>query len=585
MKKYTALILTAVFILSVFSGCGKKDGSSEKSKTDTASSGDTALGCEFYKGDIDLLDADGKAKYRIIRPENGNNAEISSASLIFAGYKKNGITMKNIMDSEPETEYEILIGNTSRKESAFALQYLIETTGGRKDDFVICAVGTKIVIVGSCFESTAAAAEKFVDEYKCAAKITGELLYVNYTDGGDFKELTINGISVGRYNIIRQHYNSSYLTTMAMERLQKCIEESGGYKIDYHDDAYEPESEFEINIGSTNRAGVPAVTNYDTYEVKISGSKVFINGGSAKAVAIAVDEFSKRLAAGSITDADSFEGSYTETVASYDKSTYYTPVFYDDFDGDTISTEVWNICGPNNNSSNGHNGKKSVRSNSPDITFVKDGIFQIWPTYDDEYYYGGMLYTQNKLHFTYGLIEISEKVPDCPGVWTSLWLRCGDRTGLARPEIDINESFGNGNVVAANMHTWPGEEAEIYGIEHTSMDGGTFPQKRRASLDGRSFNEDFHTFGLLWTDESAKFTCDGEVYVEYPMDTKETDHECFSKHMYIVISMATGFENNDSKCEDASEQEWENQRQLYVDWFYLYQLDDGKQVRGKSEIF
>ena len=562
----------------MLAGCGK---SADEQGGETPSSTESGVSTET----VNFLNADGEANYRVIRSESANPTVIKLAADVYKSLRSaHGVNFKNITDFDADDgSYEILIGDTNRPESKAAREYILDNLGGRHDDYVITTMGKKIVIYGMTDASLTAAVQYFIDQYSSQATIEGGILYTVKTEG-EFMDITINGVSIAKFSVVRPHFNSSYLTYAETESMLNEICKKTGFSLPLNDDTVTEETEYEIIIGDSARPGVTAISDRDEYGVNISGKKVYLCGGSHSATTLAVTEFAKKLMAGNVTDADSSRGSYTETVANYDHSTYYTPAFYDDFDGDTLDTTKWQLRGGDGNSKQsaaGVNGSRADRSTDPSRVYVRDGLFQIHPYYDENsnVYYGGYIETKDSMKFTFGYIEMSAKIPHGDGFWTSLWMRCGDYSGAARPEIDVNESYGNASVVAANLHTWPGDEAEKYGVVHKALSSKKYPDTKRYCVDGKLFSEDFHTFGLLWTDEAAIFTCDGKPYFHYVMgDDKATDFQCFSKRMHVVISEAVGFETNSLDIRNATEEQWENSSQFYVDWLYIYQIEDGKQV-------
>ena len=577
MKKIS-LILCTVLLLSIFVGCSGDSGKG------TASSGSTDNGDIFSTAAVNYV-ADGKAVYRIIRPENATDAETAAGALVFKQYRSaHGVNTKNIADTEDGTDvYEILLGNTNRPETVKAKEWLLNDNGGRYDDHIICTIGKKIVIYGNSDDAFNEAVNYFVKNFLAAPQSAG-IKYV-YTAAGDFSDVTVNGVTIGKFSIVRPHFNSSYLTYAELEKMVEALYQKTGFRPKFVDDTEANEAEYEIIVGDCQRPNVAKIESRDEYKVTVSGKKIYINGGSHQATTIAVSEFAKKLGSTTaLTDADSFEGSYSATVASYDTSTYYTPKFWDDFDDITgenvnangLDTNKWKLT---TEGSTGKNGYKATRSTDPSRVFVADGLFQIHPyfDYDTNTYYGGFLRSQNQMDFTYGYIEYSARIPDGPGFWTALWLRCSDHSGSSRPEIDIAECFGNSKSFAFNLHTWPGEEAEQYGVTHTSLDGGKYPDKKKTCPDGKRFNDDFHTFGMFWTDEVAWATCDGTPFFKYTMGDKATDAWCFGKLMNICISMAVGFERCEGDPLTASQEVWENNAVYLVDWVYVYQLDDNIQ--------
>ncbi|MBO5747340.1 MAG: hypothetical protein J6S13_09700 [Clostridia bacterium] len=71
--------------------------------------------------------------------------------------------------------------------------------------------------------------------------------------------------------------------------------------------------------------------------------------------------------------------------------------------------------------------------------------------------------------------------------------------GLFKPEIDVNECFGNAGYTAFNMHTWPTTAGDNFCLEHYSLDGRYLKQKRADIGEGKTFSDGLHTFGCLWT--------------------------------------------------------------------------------------
>ncbi len=576
MKKLS-LILCLVLLITMFAGCGGKGNG--KNSAGAANDGIFSTAAVNYK------DADGNANYSVVRAEEATEEATAAALLIYQQCKKQqGLNIKNINDSNDGTDkYEILIGDTNRPESAQVKQWLEANVDGRHLDYVIATVGKKIVIQAISQEGITNASQYFVENYLKADTVKGGIKYVYKTEG-NFENLTVNGVPFGKFVFVRPHYNSSFMTYDQIEKLIESVYQKTGYKPIINDDTITKESEYEIIVGDCARPNVTKIENDDEYKVTISGKKIYVNGGNHPATTIAVSELAKKMASKTeLTDADSFSGNYSQTVASYDTSTYYTPKFWDDFDvttGDTynangLDTTKWKLS---DSTSAGHNGATCRRALDPEHVFVKDGIFQVHPYYDEasNTFYGGFLETGRKMNMTYGYIEYSAKIPHGPGFWTAIWLRCNDYSGSSRPEIDIAESFGNSKAVAFNLHTWPGKGEDA--VEHSSLDGSKrYSDKRKYCPDDKQFSDDFHTFGMLWTDKVAWATCDGVPYFKYSMGDKPTDEWCFGKLMKLVISLAVGFESNSGNPLTASQEVWDTTAKYYVDWVYIYQINDGKQ--------
>ena len=587
MKKLFTVFLITVLLTSVFSGC-QKDGSADSAGSSSPTSEtDTVLNGDFSTDDVTFLDADGESHYNVVRPSGCSGEVTNGASAIFRQIKSVcGVTAKNISDENDGSDsYEILVGETNRPESAIAKEYLVNNVGTRFEDYIICTIGKKIVILGYSDKATAKAAEYFVNNYVLAEGVSGGILYTCVTEG-DFTEIIIAGNNISKYKIIRPHYNSSYVTQIELDELESYLFNKTGYEILVYEDMYEDEGEYEIVVGNTNREGGPEIDDYDTYVIKTVGNKVFVNGGSNYATAMAVSEFNKMLESGNVTDV---EGDYNTTIASYDKSTYFTPTWFDEFDGNTVDLTKWQHLGPGESNGKGRNGKTSLRSKDPNLCYVSGGKFTITAAQDDKYYYGGMIRTNGKMNFRYGFTEISCIMPDGDGFWIAFWA-CSEEPGrILSPEIDITEMFGNAAYTAANCHTWPTNNTEaVLGedFEHYSLDGEYSKEKRRLMLDDPKddahFGLNFHTFGMLWDNTQMTFTCDGEIYFSYDITQNNYDKETFNHSLYLIVSMAVGFESGGLDINGATDYEWKNTNKFITDSVYIYQLYDGvHELNGK----
>ncbi len=273
------------------------------------------------------------------------------------------MNIKNVSDASDGTDtYEILVGHTNRPESQKALDYLNTKASGRYNDYIICTIGKKIVLNAESMAGIKAACEYFAAIYLKTDGIQGGIAFI-YEAQGNFENITVSGENIGRYTIVRPLYNSSYLTQLEIEKLIDTVYEKTGYMLNV---AYDntAAADLEIIVGNCERDGVQHISNYGDWSVSVSGKKVYLNGGSAHATAMAVTEFCKKID-GNITESVNTSGNYDSTIASYDKSTTYKYVWGDDFDGDKIDSTKWWHIGENGWKSEGLNGKTSVRSSNP----------------------------------------------------------------------------------------------------------------------------------------------------------------------------------------------------------------------------
>lgn len=160
---------------------------------------------------------------------------------------------------------------------------------------------------------------------------------------------------------------------------------------------------------------------------------------------------------------------------------------------------------------------------------VQDGILTITATPDQTKYgypgswESGLITTQGGFSQTYGYFEMRADLSDSKGSWDAFWLLPDKQIpnssspGLWQ-EIDIVEHYGNNNIgVYSNIHT-------------------TDPSKQNYSSTQSYWTvaeaKGFHTYGLLWTNETISFYLDGKLTA-----TKATPTDMHGP-MYILANLA-----------------------------------------------
>lgn len=574
MKKLFSIVVCLLLMVSLLA-CG---GESKKDGDNSASNNGVGVSHE----DIVYIDDAGESVYTIIRPAEGELEEGSCASFLFKQLKdKLGVGVRNTSDESDGTDaYEILVGGTNRPESAQALQILEAKTGVRYDDYIVCSVGKKIVINAFNAEGLNRACEYFANNYVIKEGVKGGIEYT-FANPGEWQTYTINGTNIGKYTIVRPHFNSSYLTQLEMEKIVDTVYEKTGYMLKIVDDAYVEAEEYEIVVGETNRDGVKTVSGYDTYDITVSGKKVYLNGGSAHSTSMAVAEFAKMLYSGSVTDASTVSNAdYNTALKGYDTATTYRPVYYDNFDGDAIDSTKWRLMKGSEFRKDGQNGKLSGMTYDPNYVYVRDGKFCIYGHEDEYSYYGATLVNNKTMRFHYGYVEHSVICPDGDGFWSLLWFdnRGDAENDLFGAEIDLNECFGNGSVTQPNCHKWPTQKGTQLGYEHESLDKEYGSQKKYYHPDDGTWADEFHTFGFLWDATQMSFTADGKIFFSYDITQTPEDIDAFvNANLYMKLSYSVGRYNNNLLVENLTDYEWQNTNVLCCDWIYLYQFDDGVQ--------
>lgn len=268
------------------------------------------------------------------------------------------------------------------------------------------------------------------------------------------------------------------------------------------------------------------------------------------------------------------QGSYAKTVSkiiSVDKDdpdffSHYTLRWSDEFDGNNLDAVKWiqetGAHGWGNaewqNYTNGEN--IVVADGSLKIMGIKTGSGQKVGDYTSAR-------LNSKLSFKYGIYEIRAKMPEDkgPGVWPAIWM-LGEsiRNGTSWPlcgEIDIMEyvSF-DPNTTSSSIH--------IQSNNH--MNGNPIGS---GHIPFASAEEEFHNYGLIWSENFLKFYRDevNNVILTYRKPISATENNWpFDQPFFLLLNMAIGGNYGGAKGVDDSI----FPAQMEVDYVRVYQLND-----------
>lgn len=589
MNKYVkliCLIFVPLLTASLFGACGKKQDASSGGSGDA---GSVDTGGIISTADVNFVDSDGESTYRVVRPEDDANILPLATSVYKKVLEVYKVKASNISDStEKDGRAEILIGDTNRESTKKARELLIAEVGGHYNDYIICTIDNDIVIYAPDNETLSKAVERFNTDYITGNVVTGGI-NCTFSDTSGFTELKIFGIDkLAKINIVKPIYNTSYLTMNAVDELVDDIKKKSGYAPKIVNDTVtagpvDPTlsrtetAEYEIIVGNCDRDGVKTISDHDTYEIRIEDRKIFLNGGSPYATAMAVTEFDKLISANlEITSSMSVEnGNYNDAIGSYDTATTYVPTWRDDFDGTEIDLKKWDVRWDEvSGYRSAANGKDQRRGNKQlNNNYVADGKLYEVAVETSDTYYGGMLTTIDLMEYLYGYIEISTVHPKGMGFWTALWTQSKgaknveDRTSqLFFSETDVEECYGPGTWAYGNTFAWPTSLGKENGYTET-----IHVNNKVISKDARGFWMDFHTYGYEWLDNThVRFTCDGEVYADQQL-REGPEQIAYSQPAYLKLSLACGSGNHGQPTTDPDE--WADTNKYIVDWVHIYQKD------------
>ena len=235
----------------------------------------------------------------------------------------------------------------------------------------------------------------------------------------------------------------------------------------------------------------------------------------------------------------------------------YKLVWFENFSGTSLDQNSWTY------ESGGHgwgNNELQYYTNRQENSFIEDGKLIIRAnkeSYSGKNYTSARLVTKGKKSFKYGKIEARIKLPFGQGIWPAFWMLGNNIDLVSWPacgETDIMEMIGGGS-----------NDKTIYGTAHWSNNG------THASYGGRKtlvtsdiFADDFHIFGIEWTETYIKWLLDGNQY--HAIDITPSELSELHNEMFIILNVAVG--GNWPGSPDATTQ---FPQQMEVDYIRVFQ--------------
>jgi len=225
----------------------------------------------------------------------------------------------------------------------------------------------------------------------------------------------------------------------------------------------------------------------------------------------------------------------TKTITiDQDDPDYVEPqglIWSDEFDGSSVDLTNWTF---ETGSGGWGNQELQYYTNGENATVEGGKLIitakKVNDNKADGSYTSTRMVTLGKQEFTYGRIEIRAKLPSGTGIWPALWMLGSNLNTIGWPacgEIDIMEYVGyDPNIVHSTVHTPAG-----YG---GNGDG--------SAMTLETAEEEFHIYGLLWTESSLTFyvdTPDNVVHVYAPA-VKTSSNWPFDKPCFFILNIAVG---------------------------------------------
>ena len=285
----------------------------------------------------------------------------------------------------------------------------------------------------------------------------------------------------------------------------------------------------------------------------------------------------------------------------------YTLVWNDEFDGDVVNTDNWNLI-----DQGGGFGNREKQYYRPENASVEDGLLvieaQIQKQDDDplpgnELYSSAKLTTENLFEFKQGRVDIRAVVAEGQGFWSAGWMLGANTDEIGWPysgEVDIFDTVGgvlNGipqeGMIVHNAYynaygpfdpTVETPGADYLKTDFNSNEAGYGENRINPTNDGVTYSNRFHVFSIDWNEERIRFLVDGVPhtedfkiqydnvcqFTEYDGDTRSCIEQSFDHTFYLILNVAVGgtWPGNP---------DWETTqfpRGMLVDYVRVYQKDN-----------
>ncbi len=211
----------------------------------------------------------------------------------------------------------------------------------------------------------------------------------------------------------------------------------------------------------------------------------------------------------------------------------YQLIWSDEFDGSQLDNSKWEHQIGNGSGGWGNNEKQYYRAEN---SVVNNGYLTITAkkeNYNNFSYTSSRIRTINKGDWKYGKFEMRAKMPIGKGIWPAFWMMPTESVyggWAASGEIDIMEYLGH-------------DTKKVYGTIHY---GGSWPNNKSSggsySLTSGGFNDDFHTFTLIWEERKMEWFVDG-IFYSTKTNWNTAGHSFpapFDQKFHFILNLAVG---------------------------------------------
>ena len=215
-------------------------------------------------------------------------------------------------------------------------------------------------------------------------------------------------------------------------------------------------------------------------------------------------------------------------------------VWSDEFDGDSLNTDVWTR---ETGGSGWGNNELQYYTDRTENSYVSDGTLKIVAkreNYSNCRFTSARLKTAGKKSFKYGRMEARIKVNggNQDGVWPAFWMMGDD--GTAWPwcgELDIMEHANSRNYVEGTIHWNAGGSSYNTPYNHIYWGSYSVPAYYYYSDNNNGING-WHTYGVIWDENTIKWYVDNNIYLTAYLN--DDNAYAFRKNHYFLLNLALG---------------------------------------------
>lgn len=584
------------------------------------------------------VDEQGRFVYAVVRAGENVVAQAETAAKDIRSTLKDNFECKITIAKDHSREdfdenYEILVGDTNREESAEAKQRLLDNRDNNASDFIVAVINDKVCINAITDDMITVAADWFIYTF-CGSPEDWSTLkkdyeYIYAPEAQPMGNM-VNGVNLGRYAVVLPR-KTSLMVGMAADEFVDLYYEYD-YIINEREDIDEA-LEYEILFGDCDREASKSVSvEGDNYVIKVVGNKIVIKGGSVLATWRAAQAFMEEVKKyeGQATGFNWSDGHTINGKYDANEEGTYTLNWYDEFEGSKIDYTKWGdykneaartptasaLGGKLYNNNLFGESLYTGSDKNKNLIYQSDGYLVCGTQrVNDVDFFESYVSTYWTMTYKYGVLDIYSQLAPDPA-YTTYWLNGDlggkeytDRFGITQnrvcfTEVDILENYSRDYEYGSTVHWWwtdyKADGTKMYEMGHKGLGGSVKYKKGSKNSSYLIYNkekygdllpDDFHMYSMYWDDKCMKFAFDGKVFLNY----QYTDNESVSVHClmnYFITSCGMG---NASYGHTYDKDDHGDYYEHKMDYIRLYQTDSinsqlitawpQKQEKGTATVF